>query len=89
MKNGLISKNVFINGLRTSLRLEQALWDALEDISEIEGQKVHELISMVDLHRTNGSRTSAVRTFIVTYLRKLASEKGTLRKGTLSSVLSG
>ncbi len=89
MKVGLISRNVKIDGRRTSLKLEQVLWEALGEISESEGLTIHELISLVDHRRHNESRTSAVRAFIVTYLHKLASENGPLRKGTVSSVLSG
>ena len=88
MKVGLISKNVKIEGRRTSLGLEQVSWDALGDICEREGLTIHELISLVDHRRQNESRTSAVRAFIVTYLHKLASENGPLRKGTVSLVLS-
>ena len=87
MNGKLISRNVTINGRRTSLRLEQALWDALSDICKNEGLTVHNLISSVDYRRHDVSRTSAVRTFIVTYLHTLATEKGRLRKGNVSSIL--
>ena len=88
MKVGLINKNVKIEGRRTSLGLEQVSWDALGDICEREELTVNELISLVDRRRHNGSRTSAVRAFIVTYLHELATKKGPLRKGTVSLVLS-
>ncbi len=89
MKVRLVCRNVAIDGHRTSLKLEQVFWEALGEISESEGLTVPELISLVDHRRYNESRTSAVRAFIVTYLHKLASENGPLRKGTVSSVLSG
>ncbi len=87
MKANLISRNVTINGHRTSLRLEQALWDAVGDICDKEGLTLHELITLIDHRRNKISRTSAVRTFIVTYLLALATEKSRLRKGTVSSIL--
>ena len=87
MKTRLISRTVRIDGLRTSLRLEQASWDVLGDICENEGLTIHDLISLVDHQKYGGSRTSAVRIFIVTYLRKLATERGSLRKGTILSIL--
>ena len=89
MKFGLVSRTVAIDGRRTTLKLDQVFWETLGEISESEGLTIHELISLVDHRRHNESRTSAVRAFIVTYLLKLASEKGSLRKGTVSSVLSG
>ncbi len=87
MKAGLISRNVRINGHRTSLRLEQAIWDVVRDICDKEELTLHELITLIDHRRNKISRTSAVRTFIVTYLHDLATEKGRLRKGTVSSIL--
>ncbi len=87
MKGNMISKNVTISGRRTSLRLEPAIWDAMGDICGKEGLTVHELISLIDRRRNKVSRTSAVRTLIVTYLHALASEKGQLRKGAVSSIL--
>ncbi len=87
MNGMLISKNVTINGRRTSLRLEQVLWDAVGDICDKEGLTLHELITLIDHRRNKISRTSAVRTFIVTYLHDLATEKGRFRKGTISSIL--
>ena len=86
MKGNMISKNVAISGRRTSLRLEPAIWDAMGDICGKEGLTVHELISLIDRRRNKVSRTSAVRTFIVTYLHDLATESGRLRKGTASSI---
>jgi len=69
MKHNLISKNVTINGRRTSLRLEEEIWEALNDICRNEGLTIHELCGLVDGRRANSSRTSAVRTFIVAYFR--------------------
>ena len=86
MKGQLISRTITVNGRRTSLRLEPALWDAMGDICGKEGLTVHELISLIDRRRNKVSRTSAVRTFIVTYLHDLATESGRLRKGTVSSI---
>ena len=87
MKVGLVSRNVIINGRRTSLRLEQALWDAVGDVCDKEGLTLHELITLIDHRRNKISRTSAVRSFTVTYLHDLATENGRLRKETVSSIL--
>ena len=72
MANKLRIRNVTINGRRTSLRMEEVFWDGLSDICEREGKSLHELCSLVDLHRHGSSRTSAVRAFIVTYFRAVA-----------------
>ena len=87
MKNTLISKNVTVNGHRTSLRLEQENWDALNDICEAEGLSVHEICSMVEIQRSGGSRTSSVRTFILTYFRTAAAQAGALSSGVAATLL--
>ena len=87
MKAKLISKNVTINGRRTSLRLEQASWEAIADICECEGLTLHELCPLIEGRRDGASRTSTVRAFIVTYFRTVVAEYGALRRGTASSIL--
>lgn len=87
MDNHLLSRNVTIDGFRTSLRLEKVSWDALEDICRSEGLTTHQLCSMVEPLRNGASRTSAIRTFIVSYYRAAATESGPLRAGTLAQVI--
>ena len=87
MKAKLISKNVTINGRRTSLRLEKTSWEAMVDICQCEGMTIHELCSLIDNRREGSSRTSAVRAFIVSYYRAAAAEYGALQKGIVSTIL--
>lgn len=70
MKSTLISKNVTIRGRRTSLRLEEEIWEALRDVCRREAVNMHELCTLIEDCRGKSSRTSTVRAFIVTYLRK-------------------
>lgn len=72
MNTTLHSKNVTIDGRRTSLRLENEIWEALSDICLREKMSVHELCSLVEKRRHGSSRTSAVRTFVVAYFRTAA-----------------
>lgn len=69
MRSTLISKNVTIRGRRTSLRLEEEIWEALRDICRHESVNIHELCTMIEERRGQSSRTSTVRAFVVTYLR--------------------
>ena len=87
MKTKLINKNVTINGRRTSLRLEQASWEAMNDICQCEGLTLHELCSLIETHRQGASRTLAVRAFIITYFRTVVAEYGALQRGTTSVLL--
>ena len=72
----LVNHNVTVGGRRTSLRLEPAMWDALEEICQREKMTEHELCGMVDGCRHASSLTAAVRVFIVTYFRAAATEEG-------------
>ncbi len=87
MRTQLISKNVTINGRRTSLRLEKASWEAMDDICKCEELTLHELCSLIENRRQGASRTSAVRAFIVTYFRTVVAEYGALQRGTASIIL--
>ena len=87
MKNLLLSRNVTVNGRRTSLRLEQVSWEAIDEICVYEGVSLHELCSMIERQRGGSSRTSTVRAFIVTYFRQAATNQGKALDGTASSIL--
>ena len=90
MNTELLSKNVVINGFRTSLRLETEIWEALGDVCRREGMSLNELCSLIESRRTDASRTSVIRTFIVAYLRATAtrsrsrSRKSWIRRSILA-----
>ena len=44
----LVTRNVRIGGRRTSLRLEPALWDALDEVCQREGLTRHQLCTRID-----------------------------------------
>ncbi len=72
----LVNRNVTIGRRRTSLRLEPARWDALEEICRREERSQHELCAMIDKRRRASSLTAAIRVFIVNYFRAAATEEG-------------
>jgi predicted DNA-binding ribbon-helix-helix protein len=72
----LVNRNVYIRSRRTSLRLEPAMWDALEEICGREGVTDHELCTEIDGLDIASSLTASVRVYIVTYFRGAATEKG-------------
>lgn len=82
------SKNVRINGRRTSIRLEEANWTVIGDICQHEGLTIHQLITLIENHRSEVSRTSAVRSFVISYLCALVPQNGSYREGIISSILS-
>ena len=66
----LISRNIFVNGHRTSMRLEPEVWRALEDIAGFESQSINALCTLVHKLPRNGSLTSAMRTFTMLYYKE-------------------
>ncbi len=88
VNNSLISKNVTVNGRRTSLRLENASWLALNDICKHEDITLHVLCSMIEQQRQGSSRTSAIRAFIVSYFRRAAIDAGAFSQDKATSLLS-
>ncbi|MBT3991004.1 MAG: ribbon-helix-helix domain-containing protein [Rhodospirillaceae bacterium] len=72
MTHEYVRKNVTIQGHRTSMSLEKAIWSGLEEICEREEVTFNQICSLIDRSRKTTSRTSAVRTFIVNYFRFIA-----------------
>jgi len=66
----LQSKNVRIHERRTSVRLEPAMWNALNEIAALEGCSIHDLCGAVhDLKEKDASFTAALRVFMMEYYR--------------------
>ena len=71
MSESLISRNVVVGGQRTSFRLEPEMWSALQHICEQEETDIHTLCTWISDHMPRPNRTSAIRAFIVSYLRAI------------------
>jgi len=68
----LKSKNVRIHKRRTSIRLEPAMWNALNEIAALEGCSIHDLCGAVhDLKDKETSFTAALRVFMMEYYRSV------------------
>lgn len=81
-KSSLISRNVTINGRRTSVRLEPDMWTALHEISEREGCTIHDLCTLIYIRKGRlTSLTAAIRVFLMLYFRAAATEEGHRRVG--------
>jgi predicted DNA-binding ribbon-helix-helix protein len=68
--------NVVVGRHRTSVRLEPAMWDALQDIAHQQRITVHELATDIDRGRTASSLTAAIRIYIVDFYRNAALSAG-------------
>lgn len=71
-----ICKNVNVGNRRTSIRLEEEMWAAVNELCQREGMTVHELCSLIDRFRGESSLTAALRVFLVVYYRVAATDAG-------------
>jgi len=79
---GLISKNILVDGRRTSVRLEPEMWIALKDISTREKCSIHELCTLVNMcKRPASTLTAGIRVFLMLYYRAATTEEGHLHAG--------
>ncbi|HEY1723375.1 MAG TPA: ribbon-helix-helix domain-containing protein [Magnetospirillaceae bacterium] len=76
-----ISRNVTIQGHRTSLRLQKEMWDAIDEICRRERLSIHQLCSRIAERRNGRSLTSEVRVYAVDYFRAACNDEGHLRAG--------
>jgi predicted DNA-binding ribbon-helix-helix protein len=70
----LVLGNVVVAGHRTSVRLEPAIWDALQDILQREAKTLNQLVTEIDRARIASSLTAAIRVFVVRYYRGVIRE---------------
>ena len=66
------SRNVVVNGHRTSMRLEKEFWGALQEICAREGMTVNQVCTQVSRQKGSASLTAAIRVFVITYFREKA-----------------
>ena len=70
-----------VNGKRTSVRLERAMWDALFEIGQRKRRTVHEICSKVARNRRESSLTASLRVDIMSYFREAATVVGHSKAG--------
>lgn len=69
----LINGNLVVAGHRTSVRLEEEMWAALQDVADCEDCTVNELASRIYRQKkARQSFTSAIRVFLMLYYRNAA-----------------
>ncbi len=80
-RSRLVSRNVTVNGRRTSLRLEPEIWEGLAEIAQREHTTINEVVARVDRQRGEAGLTSNVRIFVFSYFRNAATERGHANAG--------
>jgi len=70
------TRNVTIGGARSSIRLEDAFWDALDEILRREGLTLNGLVTRIsDRLSARGNLSGAVRVYIHSYFYALSQDR--------------
>ena len=64
-------RNVTRWGQRTSIRIRDCEWQAMQDIAGREGRTVSQIIAEIDSRRGDASLAAAVRVFAIAYFHAL------------------
>lgn len=81
-RSSLVSRNVTIQGRRTSVRLEPEMWNALKEIARREQCTIHDICSLIYARKKReSSLTASIRVFLMLYFRSAATEDGHCRAG--------
>ncbi len=67
----LISKNIYINKKRTSMKLDPENWDALAEICKEEKISLNALLTLINELKGDVGLSIATRVFIVSYLKNM------------------
>ena len=62
-------RNIYIDGRRTSIRIEDAYWTALQQIARRSSQSVHDVCSSI-YRRKMGSLSAEIRLFVLASLQR-------------------
>ena len=69
-KKSLVSKrSIFNAGHKTSVSLEDELWESLKEIAADRGMTVGELVAAIDRDRQHANLSSAIRLFVLGFYR--------------------
>ncbi len=69
MKSQVLKRSVVIGRHKTSVSLEDAFWNDLREIANAQGATVSKLIADIDKTRETNNLSSAIRLFVLDYVR--------------------
>jgi len=86
MNARMLTRNIVIGTRRTTVRLEAAIWEALDDLCVRERLSRHDLCTQIEADRDGVNRAQAVRSVVMNYFR-LSLKGGEAGHGTLHAAL--
>jgi predicted DNA-binding ribbon-helix-helix protein len=70
VKQNITKRSVVIAGHKTSVSLEEPFWTAVREITRARAITVSALLHEIDRARANANLSSAVRVFVLDYIRQ-------------------
>jgi predicted DNA-binding ribbon-helix-helix protein len=72
MKSAIVKRSVVIAGHKTSVSVEDSFWTALKEIAREQNVPLCELITRINVGRSAGNLSSALRLFVLEHFRARA-----------------
>ena len=69
VKSSVIKRSVAIAGHKTSVSLEDAFWQDLQEIANAQQATLSNVVAEIDKKRKNGNLSSAIRLFVLDQVR--------------------
>jgi predicted DNA-binding ribbon-helix-helix protein len=79
MKSRIVKRSVVIAGQKTSVSLEDAFWTALKQLAREQKLPLCDVITGINVQRSAGNLSSAIRLFVLDHFRELAVRTGSPR----------
>lgn len=76
-RSALKSRNVYVSGRRTTIKLEPQYWQALQDITARLAVPLRDLLPVIQASYPDHTLTGAVRVWALTYFQELAKRQAT------------
>jgi predicted DNA-binding ribbon-helix-helix protein len=67
MKSTIVKHSIVIDGHKTSISLEDAFWNSLQEIARQRNETVYQLIARIDAERKFANLSSVLRLFVLEY----------------------
>ena len=74
MKSLVVKRSVVIAGHKTSVSLEDAFWQELKRIADMQRTTLSSVVNDIDTRRQQGNLSSAIRLFVLEQARARAEE---------------
>ena len=74
MNSPVVKRSIVIAGHKTSVSLEDAFWQGLQQVANERDMTLSDLVAGIDTERHHGNLSSAIRLFVLDYYRERAGD---------------